>query len=46
LTNQWSQALDTIAVVANSLIGKANLGTTTTDSTEVTAESADTTVTQ
>lgn len=46
LTNQWSQALDTIAVVANSLIGKANLGTTSTESAEITAESADTTVTQ
>ena len=46
LTNQWSKALDTIAVVANSLIGKANLGATTSETTEVTAESADTTVTQ
>lgn len=42
LANQWSQALDTIAVVANSLIGKNSPASTTTE----TAESADTTVTQ
>lgn len=43
LASQWSQALDTIAVVANSLIGKhAPSATTTTDADE----SADTTVTQ
>lgn len=41
LASQWSQALDTIAVVANSLIGKHTPSATTT-----TAESADTTVTQ
>lgn len=42
LTNQWSQALDTIAVVANSLIGKST-ATTTEDTTTTTT---DTTVTQ
>lgn len=43
LANQWSQALDTIAVVANSLIGKNSPASTATDAS---AESADTTVTQ
>lgn len=45
LANKWSQALDTVAVVANSLIAKATANGTTTTSTE-TAESADTSVTQ
>ena len=45
LANKWSQALDTIAVVANSLIAKANPATGTETTTE-TAESADTSVTQ
>jgi len=45
LTNQWSQALDAIAVVANSLIGKTTAATTSqTDTT--TAEDADATVAQ
>jgi hypothetical protein len=44
LANQWSQALDTIAVVANSLIGK---NTPASDSTDASAADAtDTSVTQ
>lgn len=48
LANKWSQALDTVAVVANSLIAKATANGTATTSTETTesAESADTSVTQ
>jgi hypothetical protein len=42
LANQWSQALDTIAVVANSLIGKNGPATPA----DTSAEAADTTVTQ
>ena len=42
LASQWSQALDTIAVVANSLISKNPSSTTS----ETTAESADTSVAQ
>jgi hypothetical protein len=34
LANQWSQALDTVAVVANSLIKKAQENDTTTTETE------------
>lgn len=34
LANQWSQALDTVAVVANSLIKKATENTTTTETQE------------
>lgn len=44
LTNQWSQALDTIAVVANSLINKNNAATGATD--EAAPQVAETTVTQ
>lgn len=45
LANQWSQALDTVAVVANSLIRKATEnGTITTETAET--ETAETTVTQ
>jgi hypothetical protein len=40
LANKWSQALDTIAIVANSLIGKAKANGTLTDDTAATAESA------
>lgn len=47
LTNKWSQALDTVAIVANSLIGKAKAnGTLTDDTTNTTAESASQDVTQ
>lgn len=47
LTNKWSQALDAVAVVANSLIAKATeTADTTTSTTTATAESADTTITQ
>ena len=42
LANQWSQALDTVAVVANSLIKKATENNNTTAS----AEQADETVSQ
>ncbi len=41
LANQWSQALDTVAVVANSLIKKAQENDTTTTEAE-----SDETVTQ
>lgn len=34
LANKWSQALDTIAVVANSLIGKARANGTLSENTE------------
>lgn len=37
LTNKWSQALDTVAVVANSLIAKAKANSTISDAS---AESA------
>lgn len=43
LASQWSQALDTIAVVANSLINK---NAPTTEEGVATTESEDTTVTQ
>jgi hypothetical protein len=43
--SQWSQALDTIAVVANSLINKTN-GKTPDTENAVDAASADSTVTQ
>lgn len=46
LANKWSQALDTVAIVANSLIGKAKANGTLTDSTTTTAESASQDVTQ
>lgn len=49
LANKWSQALDAVAVVANSLIAKAteaNAASTTDATTATTAESADTTVSQ
>lgn len=38
LSSQWSQALDAIAVVANSLIAKANPQTTTVESAEARIE--------
>lgn len=42
--NQWSQALDTIAVVANSLINKTNgAQPDATPAPEVTADTTDTT---
>lgn len=45
--NQWSQALDTIAVVANSLINKTNGAQPDVPDTEPTeTETSDTTVTQ
>jgi hypothetical protein len=40
LASKWSQALDTVAIVANSLIGKAKANGTLTEDTAVTAESA------
>jgi len=46
LANKYSQALDTIAIVANSLIGKAKANGTLTDETTTTAESASQDVTQ
>jgi hypothetical protein len=49
LANKWSQALDAVAVVANSLIAKATEanGTSTTEATSTpSADSADTTVAQ
>lgn len=45
LANQWSQALDTIAVVANSLIGKHAPTATSAEGTDDSA-TTDTTVTQ
>ena len=46
LANQWSQALDTVAVVANSLISKKVGSSTVADTSETTLESTDTTVSQ
>lgn len=48
LANQWSQALDTVAVVANSLIAKTTAASSSSESTtaSATADAADSTVTQ
>ncbi len=41
LTNKWSQALDTVAIVANSLIAKAKANGTLTDAAPTAATASE-----